>query len=245
VRKFDQPVGKQIVTRANKSIGDFPPIFEAVGLLSSTDPAEAKKNIEVRKAATPEGKARRKKLYDAITHKSFEFNCHGVELNQRYASGAVVADGTSKPAFKRDHELYYQATTWPGAHLPHVWVEHRGVRKSTLDLAGKGKFVLFTGIGGDCWKGAASAVQAKYGVSVDIVTIGPAGCDALDIYADWYRESEVDEDGCVLVRPDMFVGWRAKDASSQAADILVDVFGKLLGFLQNSAVKERTSMAAE
>ncbi|MBS2085423.1 FAD-dependent monooxygenase, partial [Klebsiella pneumoniae] len=28
-----QPVGKQIVTRANKSIGDFPPIFEAVGLV--------------------------------------------------------------------------------------------------------------------------------------------------------------------------------------------------------------------
>src|SRR6202012_2093505 len=45
-----QPVGKQIVPRANKSIGDFPPIFEAVGLLSSTDPAEARKNIEARKA---------------------------------------------------------------------------------------------------------------------------------------------------------------------------------------------------
>ena len=81
-----QPVGKQIVTRANKSIGDFPPIFEAVGLLSSTDPAEARKNIEARKAPTAEGKARRKKLNEAIAHKSYEFNCHGVELNQRYAS---------------------------------------------------------------------------------------------------------------------------------------------------------------
>src|SRR5580698_6167668 len=237
-----QPVGKQIVTRANKSIGDCPPIFEAVGLLSSTDPAEARKNIEARKAPTPEGKARRKKLYEAIAYKSFEFNCHGVELNQRYASGAVVADGTAEPEYKRDRELYYQATTWPGAHLPHVWVEQHGQRKSTLDLTGKGRFVLLTGIGGDCWKTAADAVTRKLGVPVDVVTIGPAGSDAQDVYADWYRASEVEEDGCVLVRPDMYIGWRAKEAMAQASDVLVEVFGKLLGRAEGRAT---ASVAAE
>lgn len=224
-----QPVGKQIVTRANKSIGDFPPIFEAVGLLSSTDPAQARRNIEARKAPTEEGKARRKKLYDAIAHKSYEFNCHGVEMNQRYASSAVISDGTAEPAFTRDHELYYHATTWPGAHLPHVWIEHHGVRKSTLDLAGKGRFTLLTGIGGECWRDAAAAVEATYGLPVDVVSIGPAGCDAQDIYADWYRQSEVDEDGCVVVRPDMYVAWRAKQAVAGASDVLVGVFGQLLG----------------
>jgi 2,4-dichlorophenol 6-monooxygenase len=224
-----QPVGKQIVTRANKSIGDFPPIFEAVGLLSSTDPAEARKNIEARKAPTEEGKARRKKLYEAIAHKSYEFNCHGVEMNQRYASSAVVSDGTPEPAFPRDHELYYHATTWPGAHLPHVWVEQHGVRKSTLDLVGKGRFTLLTGIGGECWTAAAAAVAAAYGLAVDVVSIGPAGCDAQDIYADWYRQSEVDEDGCVVVRPDMYVAWRSRQAVANASDVLVGVFGQLLG----------------
>jgi 2,4-dichlorophenol 6-monooxygenase len=235
-----QPVGRQIVTRANKSIGDFPPIFEAVGLLSSSDPEEAKKTIAARKAATPEGKARRKQLYEAIAHKSYEFNCHGVEMNQRYGSRAVVPDGTPMPSWQRDHELYYQATTWPGAHLPHVWVEQNGVRKSTLDLAGKGRFVLLTGIGGDCWKTAASAVALKYGVAVDVVSIGPAGCDAQDIYADWYRQSEVEEDGCVLVRPDMYVGWRAKEAIAGATDVLLGVFAQLLGLATESA-----SVAAE
>jgi 2,4-dichlorophenol 6-monooxygenase len=224
-----QPVGKQIVTRANKSIGDFPPIFEAVGLLASTDPAEARKAIAARKASTAEGKERRKKLYDTIAHKSYEFNCHGVELNQRYASSAVVSDGTPMPPFARDHELYYQATTWPGAHLPHVWVEHRGERKSTLDLTGKGRFTLLTGIGGDGWKLAAAAVEKAYGLPIDVVTIGPQGCDALDIYADWYRQSEVEEDGCVLVRPDMYVAWRANEAATNAGDVLVDVFGQILG----------------
>jgi len=240
-----QPVGKQIVTRANKSIGDFPPIFEAVGLLSSTDPVEAKKNIAARKAATAEGKARRKKLYEAIAYKSFEFNCHGVEMNQRYASDAVVSDGTSAPAFTRDAELYYQATTWPGAHLPHVWVEQNGIRKSTLDLAGKGRFVLLTGIGGECWKQAAAVVAEKFKVDVEVVTIGPQGCDALDIYADWYRQSEVEEDGCVLVRPDMYVGWRAQAASLHASELLLDVFGKLLDFAKNATVGGAAPIAAE
>ena len=224
-----QPVGKQIVKRANKSIGDFGPIFEAVGLLSSADPVEARKNIEARKAPTPEGKDRRRKLYQAIAQKSYEFNCHGVEMNQRYASSAVVSDGSPEPAFPRDHELHYHPTTWPGAHLPHAWLEHRGERKSTLDLTGKGHFTLLTGVGGDRWKKAAAAVQAAYGVAVQVVTIGPAGCDALDIYADWYRLSEVDEDGCVVVRPDMYVAWRAKAMTSNASDELVAVFGKLLG----------------
>ena len=62
-----------------------------------------------------------------------------------------------------------------------------------------------------------------------MVTIGPQGCDALDIYADWYRQSEVDEDGCVLVRPDMYVAWRAKESATDASDVLLDVFGRILG----------------
>jgi 2,4-dichlorophenol 6-monooxygenase len=239
-----QPVGKQIVTRANKSIGDFPPIFEAVGLLSSADPVQARKNIEARKAPTEEGKARRKKLYEAIAHKSYEFNCHGVEMNQRYASSAVVSDGTPEPAFTRDRELYYQATTWPGAHLPHVWVEHHGIRKSTLDLAGKGRFTLLTGIGGECWSAAAAAVEATYGLPVDVVSIGPAGRDAQDIYADWYRQSEVDEDGCVVVRPDMYVAWRAKQAVANAADVLTGVFGRLLGRTAETDRSEASVAAA-
>lgn len=224
-----QPVGAQIVKRANKSIGEFEPIFDAVGLLSSSDPAQARRNMDARKANTADARERRRRFYDAVAHKSYEFNCHGVEMNQRYASAAVVPDGTPAPAFARDAELYYQATTWPGAHLPHVWVEHQAQRKSTLDLAGRGRFTLFTGIGGDGWRHAAAAVEAAYGVPVEVVTIGPAGCDALDIYADWFRQSEVDEDGCVLVRPDMYVAWRAKTAQVDASTKLVEVFGTILG----------------
>jgi 2,4-dichlorophenol 6-monooxygenase len=38
--------------------------------------------------------------------------------------------------------------------------------------------------------------------------IGPAR-QYTDLYDDWARLREVSEDGCVLVRPDAHVGWRA------------------------------------
>ncbi len=57
-----QPVGRQIVSRANRSILDYPPIFEALGLLASKDPQEAEAAIASRKQATPEGTARRKRI---------------------------------------------------------------------------------------------------------------------------------------------------------------------------------------
>jgi AraC family transcriptional regulator len=78
----------------------------------------------------------------------------------------------------------------------------------------------------------------------DVVTIGPAGCDALDIYADWYRQSEVDEDGCVLVRPDMYVAWRAREAMANASDALVNVFGTLLGRTAEIDHLSKASVAA-
>ncbi|MEO7730906.1 MAG: FAD-dependent monooxygenase, partial [Kofleriaceae bacterium] len=225
-----QPIGKQIVTRANKSIEDFPPIFEAVGLLSSSDPATAQAYIAARKAPTAEGAARRKQLAAAIAHKRYEFNCHGVELNQRYASRAIVPDGSPEPAWQRDAELYYQATTWPGARVPHAWVEHAGARTSTLDLVGHDRFTLLTGIGGEPWRTAAAAITARFGITLAVFSIGPAGCDAHDLYGDWAQGSEIAEAGCVLVRPDMHVAWRSHQLADEPALALTKVFERLLAY---------------
>jgi 2,4-dichlorophenol 6-monooxygenase len=93
--------------------------------------------------ATAAAEAQREALRKAIAFKKYEFDCHGVEMNQRYASGAVVTDGQSNPPPTEDMELHYQPTTWPGARLPHVWVYDRSGRKhSTLDLCGKGSSPL-------------------------------------------------------------------------------------------------------
>ena len=222
------PIGKQIVDRANKSIGEFGPIFDALGLLSTTDPDLMKANMAARKEATPLGQERREKLRQAIAYKVYEFDCHGVEMNHRYASDAVVSDGTPDPGFAEDAELYATATTWPGAHLPHVWLERERKAISTLDLAGQGRFTLITGIGGEVWVEAAAEVSARTGVEIATVTIGP-GQDVEDPFGDWARMREIADDGCLLVRPDMFIAFRANAAARTAAAELHRAVAQILG----------------
>ncbi len=222
------PIGKQIVDRANKSIGEFGPIFEALGLLSTNDPKLMKANMESRKEATPLGAMRREKLREAIAFKKYEFDCHGVEMNHRYKSKAVVSDGTVMPKFKKDAELYHQATSWPGAHVPHVWLEKDNKRLATVDLCGKGKFTLLTSIGGEAWVKAAKDFSKKIGLEINAITIGP-GCDIEDPFGDWARIREIDDNGCLLVRPDMVVGFRAKSLPKNPIATLHDALNQILG----------------
>ena len=220
------PIGRQIVTRANRSIEEFGPIFGALGLLDDRGFAQMRANMEARKAATPEAAAQREALRQAIAHKDYEFNAHGVEMNQRYHSAAVVPDGTPEPDFTRDKELYFQPTTWPGARLPHVWLSRQGQRVSTLDLAGKGRFSLFTGPTGAAWAEAAATASARTGVPIAVFVIGPGQAQE-DVFGDWALVREVEESGCVLVRPDMHVAWRARDASAPGG--LIDALDTVLG----------------
>jgi 2,4-dichlorophenol 6-monooxygenase len=221
------PVGRQIVLRANKSIEEFGPIFSALGVLGTDDPDVMRAHIESRRDNTPEAARQRAELRTALELKDYEFNAHGVELGQRYASGAVVPDSTPEPAYDRDPELYYHPTTWPGARLPHVWLGRAGRRVSTHDLAGKGRFCLLTGIAGQAWADAAEKVATDLGIELAAHVIGP-GREHIDLYEDWARAREVGEDGCVLVRPDMHVAWRAAGAVDDPAAELSQVLTAVL-----------------
>jgi len=216
------PIGRQIVKRANQSIADTGAIFEALGLNDTTDVAKSWSNMEARKASTPEAAAQRESLRKAIANKSYEFNTHGVEMNQRYRSAAVVSDGTPAPSFDRDPELFYHPTTWPGARVPHVWLQKDGRPISTLDVAGKGRFVVFTGIGGEGWIEAARKAAAVYGISIEGFVIGP-GQDLTDLYGEWADAREIGEAGCLLVRPDAHVGWRAAQAGNEENRLMAAV----------------------
>jgi 2,4-dichlorophenol 6-monooxygenase len=221
------PIGRQIVLRANKSIDEFGPIFEALGLLDAAEPEVMRRRIQDRAASTPEAAEQRVKLRKALDLKNYEFNAHGVELGQRYSSRAVVPDGTPQPEYTRDPELYYHPTTWPGARLPHVWLGRDGRRVSTHDVAGKGRFCLLTGISGESWADAASKVAAELGVDLVAHVIGP-GREYNDLYEDWAGAREVGEDGCVLVRPDAHVAWRSAGAVDEPAAELTRVLAQVL-----------------
>ena len=221
------PVGKQIVTRANKSIGETAPIFEALDGLSPQTPEQLWANIEARKDATEAAEKQRAALREAIAYKVYEFNAHGVDLNQRYpadGSGAIVPDGTPDPGFDRDRELYHQPSSRPGAKLPHAWITSGTRTVSTLDTVGKGRFTLLTGIGGEIWLRAAQAQP----LDIATVVVGP-GQQYEDPYGDWARLSEVSEAGALLVRPDGYVAFRHAGAAENAEQLLTDALRRILG----------------
>lgn len=223
------PVAKQIVTRANKSIEEFGPIFKALGLLDSIDPVKMQQNMDARCNNTPAAEEQRAAIRKAIAAKVYEFDAHGVEMNQRYRSDAVVTDGQPEPVFARDPELHFQQTTWPGARLPHAWLfSEDGKKVSTLDLAGHGRFTVLTGPGGQGWIEAAKAVSRELGIEITAHAIGPRQ-QWQDFTGDWANLSEVRDGGVVLVRPDHHVCWRRADSAENPAAELRRVMTAILG----------------
>ena len=167
-------------------------------------------------------------LRKAIAFKKYEFDAHGVEMNQRYELGVVLFDGQPQRAFDKDHELHYAPTTWPGARLPHVWVYERSERKvSTLDLCGHGEFTLPTGIGGEAWVLAAEKVGAELALPIRSHVIG-ARRAIEDHTDDWAPAREIRDAGCLIVRPDHHVAWRSETVAAVPTGELRRVFNSLL-----------------
>lgn len=222
------PIAKQIVTRANQSIAEFGPIFEALGLTDTQDPVKMKKNMDERKQNSPKAEKQRQALREAIAFKKYEFDAHGVEMNHRYKSNSVLTGGDKEPEFKKDKELFYQPTTYPGARIPHAWVyDKKGVKHSLLDLCGKGNFSIFTGIGGEEWLKAAKNIETQLGIKIQCNIIGPDQ-DFEDHAGEWSSIREISDSGLILVRPDQHICWRSKEMISNSSEKLMDVMKKIL-----------------
>ena len=224
------PIAKQIVSRANKSIGEFGPIFQALGMDGGVDHAKIQRNMDARCDTGDKAEAQREALRQAIAYKKYEFDCHGVEMNQRYESNAVVADGVKVPGDGVDMELHYVPTTTPGARIPHVWVfDKHGTQHSTLDITGQGVFTLITSIGGEAWAEAVQKLAKARGITIKTCVIGPRR-DFEDHTGDWANAREISDSGCLLVRPDQHVAFRAMKASKTAEKELTSALNSILGF---------------
>ncbi len=206
-----QPVGRQIVARANKSMGTNLRLWDLLGAGMRSASLEHVATFD-----TPEGRAALRETIDLM---KYEYHAHGVEMNACYRSAAIVAEGDAgNRAFDRDPELYYQPSTLPGSFLPHAWLGHRipSSRVSTLDVAGKRQFTLFTGHGGEAWREAAHATAKRFSVALQ------------DLYDIWRPLSGVQEAGAVLVRPDLHVAWRAAELPSDPGKSLAAVMAQIL-----------------
>lgn len=222
-----QPIGRQVVDRANKSLAELGPWVQAVGLGPGQTRDEALATLADLAAPGEASAKRREAMTAGLDLMNYQYNCHGVELGQRYRSDAVADDGTAFPAFERDPELYYHPTTHPGAYLPHVWVERGGERISTLDLARNGRFSILAGIGGETWIDAAARVGATLGLAIDGHIIGlRQRID--DVKGEWARRREIGDTGCILVRPDGYIGWRSADLPADPATALEAALRQIL-----------------
>ena len=114
----------------------------------------------------------------------------------------------------RDRELYLQPTTRPGAKLPHAWLVGRdGRRISTLDLVGKGRFSLMTGLSGEAWRAAVATLACPF---LRLVVVGSE--HAQDPHCVWFAASQIEEAGALLIRPDGYVAWRVRSGFSSVQD---------------------------
>lgn len=206
-----QPVGQQVVDRAIQSWHNMASFVDALGLRPDQTAEDAWAVLHELFESSPTGMARRDLLKKAIAVQKYRSNALGVELGQRYTSGAVLDDGTPFPASTRDPELYYHATSHPGAYLPHAWVERDRTRISTLDLVGHGEFTLLVGSGGASWREAAAEVGAELGIDLTVHAVGMRA-EIDDVTGDWEEIREITDNGALLVRPDRHIAWRAMDS---------------------------------
>lgn len=134
----------------------------------------------------------------------------GVTLGYEYQSDIVVPDGTPPPETP-DPVHDYVPTARPGTRAPHVWLEHKGRRVSTLDLFGDAFVLLVAGRSTPPVDEAAAA-----GAPLRVHTVGDGG-DLHDPAGKFPEAYGVEPGGMVLVRPDGHVAWRARTPADAGA----------------------------
>ena len=155
-----------------------------------------------------------------------------VHLGHLYRSGALIPEeGLSLDDAFEDPR---NPTGRPGSRAPHIMIEREGEKLSTIDLY-SGQWTLLAGPEGASWCNAVSKVPAASAVGLRCYRIGT---DVNDANNRWSATYGVDVDGATLIRPDGFIAWRAKNASSEPEAVLRDVFAHL--GIYESSTKQRS-----
>ncbi|KIY01271.1 uncharacterized protein Z520_02823 [Fonsecaea multimorphosa CBS 102226] len=223
-----QPVAKQIVGHAIKTLYNFARVPEVLGFRQGQTHEDGYKSLDELFSDGPGAEKRRAELAEVVDLQNYRSNALGLQLGHRYSdSCAVVDDKTPFPAYKRDPVLYYEATTHPGGYLPHVWIEYKTRRLSTLDILDQGSFGLIMGIGGDPFVKAAEQVSKELGVELRVYKVGYR-CLYDDVYGDWSKIREIGDRGALLVRPDRHIAWRCVERPDDPTQALRSAFRHVL-----------------
>jgi 2-polyprenyl-6-methoxyphenol hydroxylase-like FAD-dependent oxidoreductase len=176
--------------------------------------------VEVDQALAESGAESR--VHAAIANQAEHFDMLGLQLGYCYEAGALVPDGSARPAVANPVREYVP-TGRPGARLPHAWIPRDGARISTLDLVPHDRFTLIAGAAGKAWTEAAATIASP---PLHCLAIGDAIPDPDGVFA---RRLGIEADGAVLVRPDQHVAWRSQSGVAKPRDVLHAAFAAMLG----------------
>ena len=113
----------------------------------------------------------------------------------------------------------------PGTRAPHYWLTSGGQPVSTIDLCGPG-FALFAAPNEEVAGQEIARAAAQLPVPVSVVQPGQNGiADPAGGFAEAYG---LVPGGCLLVRPDGFVAWRARDRESALPSHISEILRAVL-----------------
>jgi 2-polyprenyl-6-methoxyphenol hydroxylase-like FAD-dependent oxidoreductase len=146
-----------------------------------------------------------------------------MEIGYRYHSPAVVFEAGTGDAL---YENPRQSRAMSGTRAPHLMLQRDGARISTLDLFGKNFCVLAAADGGPCCDAALAAAD-DLGLPLDTHRVAP-GEKVSDPDGGFAEAYGLSPSGAVIVRPDGFVAWRAKDATGVSKAAMRTVLSSIL-----------------
>jgi len=130
----------------------------------------------------------------------------GAELGYRYAGSPIIAD---EPGGPEDDFRHYVPTTWPGARLPHVWLDgHTAIQ----DRIGRGYTLLRLGNSSLDTSALENAIRAR---SAPFEVLDIPDAIARDLYGF----------DLLLLRPDIHVAWRGNGVPANPAQLAALVTG--------------------
>jgi hypothetical protein len=120
----------------------------------------------------------------------------GAELGYRYAGSPLIA---GEPDTAPEHNfMSYVPTTWPGARLPHVWLQDGHAMQDRIGYGYGYTLLRLGGTGAD--PGSLQRAFTAIGAPLQVLDVSDAR--ARDVYG--YD--------LLLLRPDMHVVWRGNAA---------------------------------
>jgi hypothetical protein len=138
-----------------------------------------------------------------------------IELGYLYRS-AAIAPRPEDGGGAETHEHPGKSLGRPGSRAPHMWVERKGERISTLDLL-RGAFVLIAGPDGGAWIDNARSAASRFpGLQLEAYRIGTDITGHGDDSADIGGAYGLTPSGATLIRPDGFVAWRSFSSGADA-----------------------------